>query len=144
MNHNGKFEKPRSLRIAQLAPLYESVPPKLYGGTERVVSYITEGLVKRGHKVTLFASGDSQTSAELVPGCEEGLRMRGHPNLGAAMQLAMAAEAYKGAAERFDIIHTHLGYWAFPFARITGMPTVATMHGRLDNRELGPVSERFI
>lgn len=70
--------------------------------------------------------------------------MRGHPNLGAAMQLAMAAEAYKGAAERFDIIHTHLGYWAFPFARITGMPTVATMHGRLDNRELGPVFERFI
>ena len=71
------------LRIAQLAPLHESVPPKLYGGTERVVSYITEELVRRGHEVTLFASGDSQTSAQLVPGCEEGLRMRGYPDVAA-------------------------------------------------------------
>ena len=145
MNNNGKLniDGRRSLRIAQLAPLYESVPPKLYGGTERVVSYITEELVRRGHQVTLFASGDSQTGADLVPGCEEGLRMRGHPDLGTALQMAMTAEAYRQAPGRFDIIHSHLGYWAFPFARLSGMPTVATIHGRLDDRELRPVFEQF-
>src|SRR5690242_8266521 len=97
MNHNGhlNIDRVRPLRIAQLAPLYESVPTKLYGGTERFVSYITEELVRRGHEVTLFASGDSQTSAELVPGCEEGLRIHGHPDIGTAMQMAMMVEAYE-------------------------------------------------
>src|SRR5690349_18719715 len=79
----------RRLRIAQLAPLYERVPPQLYGGTERVVSYITEELVRRGHDVTLFASGDSQTSARLAPGCEKALRLFGKPELGASLQLGM-------------------------------------------------------
>jgi glycosyltransferase involved in cell wall biosynthesis len=143
MERNGKLNLERPLRIAQLAPLFESVPPKLYGGTERVVSYITEELVRRGHDVTLFASGDSETAAALVPGCEQGLRIRGHSDLGTAMQMAMAAEAYKAARERFDIVHSHIGYWSLPFARITGVPTVATMHGRLDDRELRPIFERF-
>ncbi len=145
MNHDGNpnIDEPRSLRIAQIAPLYEAVPPKLYGGTERVVSYLTEELVRRGHRVTLFASGDSRTNAELVSGCEEALRMRGHPELGTAMQMAMTAEAYRQAPGRFDIIHSHVGYWAFPFAQIGGMPTVATMHGRLDDAGLRPLFERF-
>ena len=94
MDTNGDFgilSSPR-LRIAQIAPLYESVPPRLYGGTERVVSYITEELVRRGHEVTLFAAGDSVTRANLVPGCREALRLRGKPELGASLQLAMLAE----------------------------------------------------
>lgn len=131
------------LRIAQVAPLYERVPPELYGGTERVVSYITEELVRRGHEVTLFASGDSITRAKLEPGCPRALRLLGKPELGAFLQLPMLSDVYEGAAERFDVIHTHIDYWSFPFARLTGMPTVSTMHGRLDIEELRPVYWRY-
>lgn len=123
------------LRIAQVAPLYERIPPKLYGGTERVVSYITEELVRRGHQVTLFASGDSQTGAKLAPGCPQSLRLAGKPELGAFLQLPMLSDVYEGAANRFDVIHSHIDYWSFPFARLTKVPpTMATMHGRLDMR----------
>jgi glycosyltransferase involved in cell wall biosynthesis len=133
----------RRLRIAQIGPLYERVPPKLYGGTERVVSYITEELVRRGHDVTLFASGDSKTAAKLMPGCEQALRLLGKPEMGAPLQLAMLAEAFKVARERFDIIHSHIDYWLFPFARMSAVPTVSTMHGRLDIEDLFPVYHRF-
>lgn len=131
------------LRIAQLAPLYERIPPKLYGGTERVVSYITEELVRRGHQVTLFASGDSQTGAKLEPGCPQSLRLAGKPELGAFLQLPMLSAVYEDAASRFDVIHSHIDYWSFPFARLTNVPTVATMHGRLDVTELHPVYGRY-
>jgi glycosyltransferase involved in cell wall biosynthesis len=132
------------LHIAQLAPLYERIPPRLYGGTERVVSYITEELVSRGHEVTLFASGDSSTTAHLQPGCPEALRLLGKADQGVFLQLPMISEAYKGAIEgRFDIVHSHLDYWAFPFAELSGVPTVATMHGRLDLPDLWPVYEKF-
>jgi glycosyltransferase involved in cell wall biosynthesis len=131
------------LRIAQVAPLYERIPPKLYGGTERVVSYLTEELVHRGHQVTLFASGDSQTEARLAPGCPQSLRLVGRPELGAFLQLPMLSDVYEGAAGRFDVIHTHIDYWSFPFARFTTVPTVATMHGRLDVEELHPVYARY-
>jgi len=110
MNHS---RQPR-LRIAQLAPLYEPIPPRLYGGTERVVSYITEELVRRGHEVTLFASGDSKTKAKLSPGCEQALRLTGNPEIGTYIQLPMISDAYENAAERFDIIHSHIDYWSFP------------------------------
>src|SRR5271170_1736018 len=103
------------MRIAQIAPLYERIPPKLYGGTERVVSYITEELVRRGHQVTLFASGDSQTGAKLVPGSEQALRLQGKPELGMSLQLAMLADVF-GARDPFDIVHSHIDYWSFPFA----------------------------
>ncbi len=139
---HGKDARTR-LRIAQIAPLYERVPPKLYGGTERVVSYITEELVRRGHEVTLFASGDSITAAKLEPGCPQALRLMGKPELGAFLQLPMLSDAFEGAAERFDVIHTHIDYWSFPFARLTGMPTVSTMHGRLDIDDLRPVYWRY-
>jgi glycosyltransferase involved in cell wall biosynthesis len=142
---NGKysfFKAPR-LRIAQVAPLYERIPPKLYGGTERVVSYITEELVRRGHQVTLFASGDSETGAQLAPGCSQALRLAGKPELGAFLQLPMLSDVYEGAANRFDVIHSHIDYWSFPFARLTNVPTVATMHGRLDVEELHPVYARY-
>jgi len=131
------------LRVAQVAPLYERIPPKLYGGTERVVSYITEELVRRGHQVTLFASGDSQTGARLASGCPQSLRLAGKPELGAFLQLPMLSEVYEGAANRFDVIHSHIDYWSFPFARLTSVPTVATMHGRLDIEELHPVYARY-
>lgn len=137
-----RFGTPR-LRIAQIAPLYERIPPKLYGGTERVVSYITEELVRRGHEVTLFAAGDSRTGARLMPGCPQSLRLAGKPELGAFLQLPMLSDVYEGAASRFDVIHSHIDYWTFPFARLTNVPTVATMHGRLDVEELHPVYARY-
>jgi glycosyltransferase involved in cell wall biosynthesis len=145
LDSNGDFGGAggRRLRIAQIAPLYESVPPKLYGGTERVVSYITEELVRRGHEVTLFAAGDSATRANLAPGCTQALRLQGKPELGASLQLAMLAEVFETARDNFDIVHSHIDYWSFPFASLTGVPTVSTMHGRLDIPELHPVYHRF-
>ncbi len=131
------------LRIAQLAPLYERVPPKLYGGTERVVSYITEELVRRGHDVTLFASGDSKTAAKLWPGCEQALRLTGKPQMGTYLQLPMLSDLYENARDRYDIVHSHIDYWSFPFARLADVPTVATMHGRLDIEELMPIYRRY-
>jgi glycosyltransferase involved in cell wall biosynthesis len=145
LDTNGNFgsASSRRLRVAQIAPLYESVPPKLYGGTERVVSYVTEELVRRGHEVTLFAAGDSQTRANLAPGCPQALRLMGKPELGASLQLAMLAEVFESARDSFDIVHSHIDYWSFPFARLTGVPTVSTMHGRLDIPDLHPVYRRF-
>ncbi len=118
------------MRIAQVAPLFESVPPKLYGGTERVVSWLTEELVRQGHEVTLFASGDSETSARLVagspralwrePGCRETLPH--HVRL---------VELVAGAADRFDVIHFHLDYVHFPAVGRLPCPSVTTLHGQL-------------
>jgi len=142
-NDYGTSLNGRRLRIAQVGPLYERVPPKLYGGTERVVSYITEELVRRGHDVTLFASGDSKTSAKLVPGCEQALRLLGKPDLGMSLQLPMLTDVFSTARERFDVIHSHIDYWVFPFARMSGVPTVSTMHGRLDIEDLHTVYRRF-
>jgi len=130
------------MRIAQIAPLFESVPPKKYGGTERVVSTLTEQLVRRGHEVILFASGDSVTSARLVPCCERGLRLDGGVldfHAYTMIQLAMVYER----AEEFDLIHNHTDYFAFPFARLSRTPTVTTMHGRLDLPEVRRVHGYF-
>jgi glycosyltransferase involved in cell wall biosynthesis len=130
------------LRIAQIAPLYERIPPKLYGGTERVVSYITEELVRRGHDVTLFAAGDAQTGARLSPGCPQALRLVAKQELGSYLQLPMLSDVYENP-DRFDVIHSHIDYWTFPFARLCKVPTVATMHGRLDLEDLKPVYSRY-
>ena len=96
----------RRLRIAQVAPLYESVPPKLYGGTERVVAYLTEELVQRGHEVTLFASGDSTVTANIESMQPASLRVSGLVPWGSSFHLAMLSEVFDNA-ERFDIIHCH-------------------------------------
>lgn len=129
------------MRIAQVAPLYERVPPRLYGGTERVVSYITEELVRRGHEVTLFASGDSETTAELHPGCPSALRLGGDVGAAAALQLPMLSKAYAGD---FEIVHSHLDYWSFPFAELKPeIATVCTMHGRLDVESLLPIYRAY-
>jgi glycosyltransferase involved in cell wall biosynthesis len=125
----------RRLRIAQVAPLYESVPPKFYGGTERVVAYLTEELTRRGHEVTLFASGDSTVSAKLEATHPEALRASGLAAWGNSLHLPVLSEVFDSAG-RFDIIHCHLDYWSFPFARFVNAPTVTTLHGRLDIKEL--------
>ena len=143
----GKTKASRSdfkpLRIAQLAPLYERVPPKLYGGTERVVSYLTEELVRRGHKVTLFASGDSETRAKLHPG-PESLRLAGVPEHGIFLHFPMISDAYKMGADHFDIIHGHIDYWTFPFAELSPkVASVTTLHGRLDIEPWRPVYSRY-
>jgi glycosyltransferase involved in cell wall biosynthesis len=118
-----------------VAPIAESVPPVLYGGTERVVSVLTEELVRRGHDVTLFASGDSQTAATLVPCSRIGLRLDPDVRDYVAYTLIELSEVY-GRAAQFDLIHNHVDYLAFPFARLTGAATITTAHGRLDLTEV--------
>lgn len=130
------------MRIAQVAPLWESVPPKLYGGTERIVSYVTEELVAMGHDVTLFASGDSETTARLEAICPQALRLNtGIFNRDAP--LIMLQEKGLGSAHDFDIIHSHLDFTGFPLARRNPVPVVTTLHGRLDLPELKPVYREF-
>ncbi len=122
------------MRIAMVAPLYESVPPVGYGGTERVVSHLTEELVRRGHDVTLFASGDSRTAARLVPVCPTALR--GGPRLQdpVAYHVLQLGTVYQRASE-FDLVHSHCDFRAFPFARLTSTPTLSTNHNSLDSPE---------
>jgi glycosyltransferase involved in cell wall biosynthesis len=130
------------MKIAQVAPLYESVPPHLYGGTERVVSYLTEALVELGNEVTLFASGDSITEARLVPGCERSLRLSEDcvdPQAHHAVMLDKVMEM----SEEFDIIHFHTDYSHFPFSKNMGLRNVTTLHGRLDLPDLKPLYRHF-
>lgn len=122
------------MRIAQVSPLYESVPPALYGGTERVVSYLTEELVKAGHEVVLFASGDSRTSAELVSCSEMALRLDKRRLDPVSLHLIMMEEVLKRADE-FDIIHSHVDCIGFVIGRRTSVPCINTLHGRLDRIE---------
>ena len=132
------------MRIAHVAPLYESVPPKLYGGTERIISYLTEALVGFGHDVTLFASGDTKTSAELVSCRPQALRLDPHPLKSAvAAHLSMLDEVRR-QADRFDVIHFHLSHFLhFPFFENRAGQTVTTPHGRLDYVDLAPAYRRF-
>jgi glycosyltransferase involved in cell wall biosynthesis len=130
------------MRIAQIAPLYESVPPHLYGGTERVVSYLTEELVRQGHDVTLFASGDSVTQATLIAPCERSLRLS--PDC--SDPLAHHAILYDQVLSRkndFDILHFHTDYAHFPISKSLELPVVTTVHGRLDIPDLLPLYRHF-
>jgi glycosyltransferase involved in cell wall biosynthesis len=130
------------MRIAQVAPLFESVPPKLYGGTERVVSYLTEELVRQGHDVTLFASGDSVTRARLVPGCDTALRLCEVCVDSLPHHLAMIEEVYT-EKNKFDLIHFHVDYIHFPWSRREGARTLTTLHGRLDIADLPAVYRSY-
>src|SRR5438094_5333235 len=123
------------MRIAQVAPLYESVPPKLYGGTERVVSYLTEELVRFGHDVTLFASGDSETSARLVPACERAV-WRDPECRETLPQHVHLMELVFSQPDRFDVIHFHCDYLHFPFLHYHRTPNVTTLHGMLRTHDL--------
>jgi glycosyltransferase involved in cell wall biosynthesis len=130
------------MRIAQVAPLYESVPPKYYGGTERVVSYLTEELVRQGHEVTLFASGDSETKARLVAACPQSLRLAKRCQDQMAHHYVMLEKVFQRAAE-FDIIHFHVDYLHFPLSRREAITHVTTLHGRLDIPDLVPLYQEF-
>lgn len=130
------------MRIAQVAPLTESVPPKLYGGTERVISWLTEALVELGHDLTLFASGDSVTSAKLEPGWPRALRLDGAVRDANALHMAML-EAVAQRADDFDLLHFHLDYYPFSLFSRLSTPFVTTLHGRLDLPEHRPVFEAF-
>ena len=130
------------MRIAQVAPLYESVPPREYGGTERIVSYLTEELVRRGHEVTLFASGDSTTAARLVPMCERSLRTDGSVVDQLALHVAEVG-AVARAEKGFDVVHWHVDYLHFPSSARGVAQRLTTLHGRLDIPELPAVYERF-
>jgi glycosyltransferase involved in cell wall biosynthesis len=130
------------MRIAQISPLIEPVPPSLYGGTERVVSFLTEGLVQRGHQVTLFASGDSRTHADLQGVRARSIRCDPEQPDPLAFHILELSQAFDRSSD-FDIIHCHHGYLAFPFARYNKVPTVHTLHGRLDLLHTTPIMEYF-
>src|SRR5882762_9749508 len=116
------------MRIAQVAPLFESVPPPRYGGTERVVSYLTEELVRRGHDVTLFASGNSRTRATLVPVVERASRFDAAAADGCWADAVRELDMVAARADDFDVIHSHVDYFAFPVTRLLRTPAVHTLH----------------
>src|SRR5215470_9098910 len=130
------------LRIAVVSPLYESVPPQLYGGTERVVSYLVEELVRMGHEVTLFASADSVTRARLEPMAPRGLRLDEACRDPLAHHIAMVGEVARSQAE-FDVIHFHIDYLHYPASLAFAWKSLTTLHGRLDLPDLGPLYARF-
>ena len=130
------------MRIAQVAPLYESVPPRLYGGTERVVSWLTEELVRQGHEVTLFASGDSVTSARLVADTEHSLRLDPSCLDTVAHHVRQLEHVFRMVHE-FDLVHFHTDYMHFPLSRRHRIARLTTLHGRLDIPDLVPLYREF-
>jgi len=130
------------MRIAQIAPLYEAVPPKLYGGTERIVSFLTEELVALGHDVTLFASGDSITDAKLVSVWPRALRLDPAMRDPIAPHMLLL-ERIAQMADQFDILHFHIDYLPFSLFTRQSVPWLTTMHGRLDLQELQPTFDQF-
>lgn len=132
----------KSMKIAQIAPLIESVPPRLYGGTERIVSYLTEALVAQGHDVTLFASGQSITSARLVPCCAKALRLNPQVKDPIPYHMVMLDKLRRMAGE-FDILHFHIDQFHFPVFRDLAHRTVTTLHGRQDLADLQYLYEGF-
>jgi glycosyltransferase involved in cell wall biosynthesis len=130
------------MRIAQISPLMEAVPPKLYGGSERIVAYLTDALVAMGHEVTLFASGDSITAATLAAACPQALRLDPAIRDHVAPLIAMLETVAQRAGE-FDVIHLHCDYLGYSALRRAGTPFLATLHGRLDLPELKPLYAVF-
>ena len=130
------------MKIAQIAPLMESVPPRFYGGTERIVSYLTEELVQLGHDVTLFASGDSVTSAELVPCTSQALRL--DPDVRDVIPYYMVMlDKVNERAKEFDVLHFHVDFFHFPMFRSRAAHVLTTLHGRQDLRDIKPFYARF-
>jgi glycosyltransferase involved in cell wall biosynthesis len=130
------------MKSAQIAPLAEAVPPRLYGGTERIVSYLTEQLVRHGHDVTLFASGDSRTAAELVAGWPRALRL--DPGVRDSVPyMLMTLDEVRRRADEFDVLHFHIDLLHFPVFRDIAERTVTTLHGRLDLPDLQPFYAKF-
>ena len=130
------------MRVAQIAPLYEAVPPKLYGGTERVVAHLTNALVARGPAVTLFASGDSETNARLVSCREVALRLDKELSWDVPAHLSMLAEI-RSRAREFDILHFHLDCYHLPFFADMTNRTLTTLHGRQDVKDLDEIHRYY-
>jgi glycosyltransferase involved in cell wall biosynthesis len=130
------------MRIAQISPLYEAMPPKLYGGTERVVSWLTEELVAMGHDVTLFASGDSVTSAKLAPMRERAIRLDPSVKDPIALHYRMLETVYRRKDE-FDVLHSHIDYFPMSLFTRQNVPFVTTLHGRLDVAEFVDIFATF-
>lgn len=130
------------MKIAQVSPLFESVPPKGYGGTERVISYLTEELVRQGHEVTLFASGDSVTRAKLISAVATSIRP-GPTDISWLAYHTIHMDMVAELAHTFDVIHFHTDYLHFPLARRLGTAHVTTLHGRQDLPELAPLYRQF-
>ena len=130
------------MKIAQVAPLIESVPPRLYGGTERIVSYLTEELVRLGHDVTLFASGDSVTTAELAPCCTRALRLDATVR-DSVPHFMLMIDKVRERAKEFDVFHFHIDFFHFPLFRSLAARTLTTLHGRQDLADLKPFYSRF-
>ena len=130
------------MRIAHVSPLYERVPPRLYGGTERVVYNLVEEQVRRGHEVTLFASGDSTTTATLSAAVPRALRLDHGLSDPLAPHIVEMSQVFE-RAEEFDLIHCHVDYLAFPFSRLVATPTVHTLHGRLDVAGMPELLDEF-
>src|SRR4051812_393894 len=130
------------MKIAHVAPLFESVPPKFYGGTERIVSYLPEELVRQGHEVTLFASGDSRTSAELVRCCDMALRLNPAVKDPLPYHVLMLDEV-RERADEFDVLHFHVDLLHFPLFRDLADRVLTTLHGRLDLPDLKPFYTAF-
>lgn len=131
------------MRIAQIAPLLESVPPRLYGGTERIVSYLTEALVERGHSVTLFASGDSKTSADLTSFREQALRLDPAPQKSIVAAHLSMLQSIRQRADDFDVLHFHIDLLPFPIFETVAHKTVTTLHGRQDKQDLAQFYRRW-
>ncbi len=131
------------MKIAQVTPLYEAVPPKLYGGTERVVAHLTDALVDLGHEVTLFASADAQTKARLVPVRDQAIRLDPSSlKSDLAAHMTMLSEVLR-RADDFDMIHFHTDMIHFPFFKALADKTITTLHGRLDMKDLPEVYARW-
>src|SRR5918995_3993865 len=130
------------MKIAQIAPLAESVPPRLYGGTERVVSYLTDALVRLGHDVTLFAAADSQTSARLVACSPRALRLDGRVK-DPLPHLLVMLERVRARAHEFDVLHFHVEHLHLPLFRPFARKSITTLHGRLDLPDLVPLYREF-
>ena len=141
-NTAAQTERSNPMKIAQVAPLYERVPPVSYGGTERIVSYLTEELIHYGHELTLFASGDSLTAGRLIAPCERSLRVNSN-NVDSMAYNFLQLEHVFQEARSFDVIHFHIDYLHFPLSRRQRVPNVTTLHGRLDIPDLVPLYREF-
>src|ERR1700749_1890049 len=136
----GRCRGPVSVKIAQIAPLVESVPPRLYGGTERVVSWLTEELTAQGHDVTLFASGDSRTRAELHAIVPQALRLEGINN---SLPYNIILSQVARRMDEFDVLHFHIDFFHYPIFRNMAQKTLTTLHGRQDLPELPDIYRAF-
>src|SRR5690554_2376079 len=134
--------KNKILNIAQIAPLYESIPPKLYGGTERIVHYLTEELINQGHQVTLFASKDSKSNATIISPVDRALRLNEKCTDPLAYHIIQMQQVLQRVHE-FDVLHFHTDYLHFPFTNNLNIPVLTTLHGRLDSEELQAIYDVF-